>query len=295
MAAPQPAKLLLFWDYDTQWGADRSRSAGGPKQWGALEFENTDRLLELHSSYDVPACFAAVGAAAKPGERPYHDPGQIRRIHNAGHEIASHSYRHDWLPGLNQKELIATLSESKAALEDCIGESVVSFVPPYNQPFDFPKRGSISIAERRTARPYRTGLGTLCRALAETGYRFCRVAYRPWTTRLMEAISGKRLDRPAQVESIGGVCCIRLNTPGGFAGPTLKMLERCRKGDYVVAYGHPHSITSGNSQDHKYLIPFFERVKQLRESGRLEVIRPKDVLFGTVDRAVRNKTITCAS
>src|SRR5262249_26670813 len=92
------ASLVVFWDYDTAWGADRSREPGGPKSWGPLEFEHTERLLELHAEHGVPACFAVVGAAALPGERPYHDPGQIRRIAAAGHEIGSHSFRHEWLP-----------------------------------------------------------------------------------------------------------------------------------------------------------------------------------------------------
>src|ERR1035437_987735 len=90
--------FVIFWDYDTQWGGDRSRSPGGPKNWGRLDFENTERLLELHAQFNIPACFAVVGAAALPGLRPYHDPDQIRRIHAAGHEIASHSFQHDWLP-----------------------------------------------------------------------------------------------------------------------------------------------------------------------------------------------------
>ena len=274
----QPAKLLLFWDYDTQWGADRSRSGGGPKAWGPLEFENTDRLLDLHASYDVPACFAVVGSAAKPGQRPYHDPDQIRRIHRAGHEVGSHSHRHDWLPGLNRQELIETLSRSKAALEDCIGDAVVSFVPPYNQPFDFPERGSISLSERRTARPHRTGLRGLCEALHETGYRFCRVAYRPWTTRLAEAVTRVRLDRPSKIERIANVQCVRLNTPCGFNGPAVRMLERCTAGEYIVAYAHPHSATSGGPQDLKYLETFLQRVAELRRDWRLEVLRPKDVL-----------------
>src|SRR5215470_10951843 len=85
-----PGGFMIFWDYDTQWGADRSRSGGGPKSWGALDFENTERLLQLHEQFDIPACFAVVGAAALPGSRPYHDPEQIRRIHQAGHEVASH-------------------------------------------------------------------------------------------------------------------------------------------------------------------------------------------------------------
>ena len=138
-----PPGFMIFWDYDTQWGADRSRSNGGPKKWGPQEFENTERLLDLHAEYNIRACFAVVGAAALPGPRPYHDPDQIRRIHAAGHEVGSHSFHHDWLPGLNREALNETLARSKAALEDCIGAEAISFLPPWNPPFDYPRRLSI--------------------------------------------------------------------------------------------------------------------------------------------------------
>ena len=277
MVEKDPAKLLIFWDYDTQWGADRSRSGGGPKAWGALDFLNTERLLQIHAEYEAPACFAVVGAAARSGERPYHDPAQIRRIHEAGHEIGSHSLRHEWLPGLDTQQLYADLSDSKAALEDCIGAPVVSFVPPFNQPFDYPARGSISLSERKTARQHRTGLRTLCEALNETGYRFCRVAYRPWHRRALEAICRKRIDTPISPEAISGICCMRLNTPGGFQTPALKMLEQVAGGKYAVVYGHPHSASSGNSQDFRYLVPFLERVRELKRAGRIEIMLPGNV------------------
>ena len=143
------AKLLFFWDYDTQWGADRSRRPGGPKDWGYLEFENTERLLDLHAQYEIPACFAVVGAAALPGQRPYHDPAQIRRIYAAGHEVASHSFKHEWLPGLTHLELSETLRASKDALEQCISAPVNTFVPPFNQPFAYPQKLAPAFSERR--------------------------------------------------------------------------------------------------------------------------------------------------
>jgi hypothetical protein len=270
-----PAQLLFFWDYDTQWGADRSRSRGGPKAWGPLEFENTERLLELHAEHDVPACFAVVGAAALPGERPYHDPNQIRRIHKAGHEIASHSLRHEWLPGLSARELKATLTQSKDALEQCLGVSVVSFVPPFNQPFDYPRRGAFSLSERREARGCRNDLRVLCEALAEAGYQFCRVCYRPIVVRLGEWLSGRPLDRPGHLESIAGVRCARLNTPGGFGSPALAMLDRCAEsGGLVVVYGHPHSLADDTAQGEATLIPFLRDVNRLRREGRVQVCLP---------------------
>ena len=272
------AELMVFWDYDTQWGGDRSRAGAGPRDWGHLEFPNTDELLELHAEYDIPACFAVVGAAAESGERPYHDPNQIRRIHEAGHEIASHSLCHDWLPGLGRSELRQSLARSKDVLEQCIGDQVTSFVPPYNQPFDFPRGLSFSLSERRAVPNDRTDLGRLCDTLRETGYQFCRVSYRPMTQRLLERICRRRLDQPARWERIRDITCIRLNTPGGFAKPGIEMLERCAAGGgVVVVYGHPHSLHAGNSQDQEHLVPFLRRARQLVDDGAVVVRLPRQV------------------
>jgi hypothetical protein len=276
--AQQRARLVLFWDYDGPWGAERSRLPGGPKAWGALEASCTDRLLELHDQYRIQACFAVVGAVALSGDPPYHEPAQIRRIHGEDHEVASHSHRHEWLPALRREQLIETLRSSKAALEDCIGSPVQSFVPPFNQPFDYLAGQSISVAERREAGGSRTTLARLCEGLAETGYRFCRVAYRPMAQRFTEWWAGRRLDRPSRVERIKGVACVRLNAPAGFDQPVMDMLDRCvdRQG-LMVAYGHPHSLHAGGSQDERHLVPFLQRVCAHRNDRRLDVILPRDL------------------
>lgn len=271
-------KLLFFWDYDTQWGAERSRSGGGAKDWGPLEFENTERLITLHEQYDIPACFAVVGAAALPGQRPYHDPDQIRRLHQAGHEIASHSFHHDWLPGLNRKALLETLRRSKDALEQCIGAPVTSFVPPYNQPFDYPRGWSWSLSERREAGTDRTGLRGLCEALKETGYRFARVAYRPWTQRVRERLKGRRLDQPAQLETIEGITCLRLNTPGGFHETVQRCLqEHLDAPGYWLVYGHPHSLSRPGNQCEAYLRALMTQVAEWKHSGSVEILRPQEL------------------
>ena len=270
---------MVFWDYDTQWGGDRSRLPGGTKEWGRLEFENTDRLLELHAQYGIPASFAVVGAAALPGERPYHDPDQVRMIHAAGHEVASHSFRHDWLPGLGREELLDTLRRSKQALEECIGAQVVSFVPPYNQPFDYPPRLSISLAERREAGRRRTGLGDLCTALGDTGYKFCRVSYRSIGERLRERVTKKARTAPARLEMIRGIQCIRMNAPGGFNEHAHRVLDHCaKKGGIVVVGGHPHSLHAGNTQDEHMLVPFLQHARDLHRQGLLRLALPRDFI-----------------
>jgi peptidoglycan/xylan/chitin deacetylase (PgdA/CDA1 family) len=274
------ARLLMFWDYDTEWGcdADRARGLRPAADRGELEFRHTERLLELHADFALPACFAVVGAAATPGERPYHDPDQIRRLHAAGHEIASHTFRHEWLPGLSLEALRETLRLSREALETCIGAPVTSFVPPYNQPFDHLPALSFSRSERRAVPRDRVDLRALCRALGETGYAFCRVSYRPLSLRIADRVARRQVDRPARLERIAGVTCCRLNTPGGFTGETLAMLDQvAARGGIAVVYGHPHSLSADNRQHERWLVPFLARARALHDAGRLDVVRPRDL------------------
>jgi peptidoglycan/xylan/chitin deacetylase (PgdA/CDA1 family) len=281
MRKQQKASLLFFWDYDTQWGADRSRTRGGPKTWGSLEFENTERLLELHAEYDAPACFAVVGAAALPGERPYHDPGQIRRIHADGHEVGSHGFKHEWLPALGPIALRETLVQSRDALEQCIGSPVSAFVPPFNQPFDYPGGLSFSLSERLSVRDDRTDLRQLCSALRETGYAFCRVAYRSIPARLIEGVRGMPWLRSSRLETVEGIACARLNTPGGFTSELLNMIEsRLGSGGLWILYGHPHSVSEpASSQSLENLRGCLERIARWRREGLIRCMLPREILM----------------
>ena len=274
-----PATLLCFWDYDTQWGADRSRSGGGAKDWGRQEFDHTERLLETHAEYGVRACFAVVGAAALSGDRPYHDPAQIRRIHEAGNEVASHSFHHDWLPGLDSRGVLKTLQRSKDALEQCIGAPVISFVPPYNQPYDYPQGWAFSFSERRRAGAERTDLRGLCVALKTSGYRFCRVAYRPLPLQAVERVLRRQFDKPAHVEDIAGIACVRINTRFGFADYAIQMLRRTvEQGGLTVVYGHPHSIMGGDGQNLAHYVKFLRIATDLRRQGKLRIATPRELV-----------------
>jgi Polysaccharide deacetylase len=279
MSQRPAAGLMIFWDYDTQWGGDRSRAGEGRRDWGALEFPNTERLLEVHTAHGVPACFAVVGAAALPGERPYHDPAQIRRIHAAGNEVGSHSFRHEWIPGLTQAELHRTIKNSKDSLEQCVGHRVTAFVPPYNQPFHYPGRLAFSLSEYREAGRNHISLPGMCQALVENGFEFCRIAYRPIWKHLIERVSGRRLTGPASVEKIAGVQCVQINTPCGFDARSKAMLDRSiEEGGLTIAYGHPHSLFMGGSQDLKFLDPFLAYAAGHIRSGRLRAVLPRDIV-----------------
>jgi peptidoglycan/xylan/chitin deacetylase (PgdA/CDA1 family) len=271
-------RVMVFWDYDTQWGAERSRS--GPKSWGPAEFENTDRLLDLLRTHNVPTTFACVGAAALPGDRPYHDPGQIRRMHAEGHEVGSHSFHHDWLPGLAPAKLRESLLRSRETLENCIGAPVVTFVPPWNQPYDYAAVGSISLSERREVRGQpRTDVPRLIAALNDTGYKFARLAFRSGLRRLRERIAGRELPVPAHVAEAKGLKYVLLNTPAGFDEPARAMVRTVAdSGGIAVVWGHPHSLTSDNAQNERHFVPFLEWVAELRARGAVEIVLPRQLL-----------------
>jgi hypothetical protein len=60
-------------------------------QWASFESRvcaNTDRLLEIFDAAGVRGTFFVLGWVAE------HYPELVRRIHRAGHELASHSYGH---------------------------------------------------------------------------------------------------------------------------------------------------------------------------------------------------------
>jgi hypothetical protein len=267
---------MFFWDYDTQWGADRSRK--GPRNWGHLDFKYTDELLDLHAQFGVRACFAVVGAAALPGSHPYHDPAQIRRVHAAGHEVASHSFAHEWLPALDPRALRQTIADSKNALEQCIGAPVLSFVPPFNQPFDHLPGWSISVSERLAAGRNRTTLGRLCEALAESGYRFCRTGYVPIGERISRQLGGS-LFRPRPPEDIAGVTCVRTG-PCGFDKDTVaEMCRRAAPRAPVVMYGHPHSLHgSGSAQSLQPLRQTLALVERWERDGTARSALPSELI-----------------
>lgn len=56
---------------------------------------------------------------------------ELRRMHDAGMEIGSHTVSHARMPELDDTKLSRELTDSKAALEDVIGAAISSFAYPY--------------------------------------------------------------------------------------------------------------------------------------------------------------------
>ena len=85
---------------------------------------NTLRILELLAERQARATFFVLGWVAE------RHPGLIRRIVDAGHEIASHGYGHDLLYNLTEAEFRADVERSRKLLEDTTGQQVLGYRAP---------------------------------------------------------------------------------------------------------------------------------------------------------------------
>lgn len=84
----------------------------------------TDQLLDLLAAHGATGTFFVLGWVAK------HQPALVRRIHEAGHEVASHTFWHRRLPSMSPEEFRRDLLDSRAAIEDACGERIVGFRAP---------------------------------------------------------------------------------------------------------------------------------------------------------------------
>src|SRR5690348_13113135 len=96
-------------------------------EWPALPSRvahNVEVLLELLAESDVTATFFILGWVAD------RHPHVVRRIAEAGHEIASHGWWHYRVTTLQPEEFREEVRSSKALLEDISGQIVSGYRAP---------------------------------------------------------------------------------------------------------------------------------------------------------------------
>jgi polysaccharide deacetylase family protein (PEP-CTERM system associated) len=95
--------------------------------WESLEHRveaNTDRVLALFEAGGVKATFFTLGWVAE------RHPALIRRIAEAGHEVASHGWDHRRVFTMGPEQFRADLAAARKALEDAAGVAVTGYRAP---------------------------------------------------------------------------------------------------------------------------------------------------------------------
>jgi peptidoglycan/xylan/chitin deacetylase (PgdA/CDA1 family) len=87
----------------------------------------TDRILELLAGYDAHATFFQVG------EHAAQHPDLVRRVHERGHEIGNHTWRHDDLSAGDLTDALETLTRTQRVLTDLTGQVPGVVRPPWGR------------------------------------------------------------------------------------------------------------------------------------------------------------------
>lgn len=82
---------------------------------------NVERILELLSQREIKATFFVLGWLAEKR------PAMVRAIASAGHEVASHGYRHTRVTTQEPAAFRADVVKTKALLEDISGQEIIGY------------------------------------------------------------------------------------------------------------------------------------------------------------------------
>jgi polysaccharide deacetylase family protein (PEP-CTERM system associated) len=86
--------------------------------------KNMDRLLEICDRHSIKSTCFIVGDIAK------NKPHIVKKIHSAGHEVASHSFAHELIYNMSPEQFSDDLRISCDLLEQLTGEKVLGFRAP---------------------------------------------------------------------------------------------------------------------------------------------------------------------
>lgn len=227
------------------------------KDWDSLPRRverNTDAVLELFAGAGVKATFFTLGWVAE------RYPALIRRVADAGHEVASHGWDHKRVFTMTPEQFRADLARARATIEDAGGIRVTGYRAP-----------SFSIDQRT---PWAHAI------LAEAGYTYSssvaplahdhygwrdapRFAFRPLPDDAL-------IELPVTVAEIGGK---RIATGGGFfrlfpgALSSFAVRQVNAQARPAVFYFHPWEIDPGQPRvDHA---PLRSRLRHYSRLGAM--------------------------
>lgn len=119
-----PIQNALTIDVEDYFQVAALAEAVGQDDWHSMEYRveaNTDRLLELFDQRNIKATFFTLGWVAEKS------PILVRRIKDAGHEIASHGYSHQLVYNQTPEVFREETRRSKDVLENIIGEPIFGY------------------------------------------------------------------------------------------------------------------------------------------------------------------------
>ena len=125
--SPGPIVNAMTVDVEDYFHVSAFEGSVSRNSWDSLESRvarNTDRLLELFDQAGVRATFFVLGWVAE------RQPALVRRIAEAGHEVASHGFSHRLIYDQSPAEFREDLRRSRAAISNAASVQVNGYRAP---------------------------------------------------------------------------------------------------------------------------------------------------------------------
>jgi polysaccharide deacetylase family protein (PEP-CTERM system associated) len=286
-AGASPASRLvnaLTIDVEDYYQVSAFDEPGRRDRWNAFESRvcaSTDRLLDLMAAASVSGTFFVLGWVAE------RHPALVRRIAEAGHEVASHGYFHRLVYDLTPEEFRADLRRARAAIEDACGAAVRGFRAP-----------SFSITRRSL---------WAFDVLVDEGYAFDSSVYPvrrdrygvPGAPRFAYRVStpaGQLLEVPPSTIRRAG---LTVPVAGGgyfrlypYAVTSLAIREINREGQPAVVYLHPWEIDPGQPRQAGSALSRFRHYVNLERTEPRLARLMSELRFGTMSAAVASARLS---
>jgi peptidoglycan/xylan/chitin deacetylase (PgdA/CDA1 family) len=276
------AKIIFIWDYDSALGQINSTM---PYNFNFRpiyeEIENAEYILASAKKINIKMTFAIIGFAAEESIYPFGNSDQIRKIFSEGHEIASHSWKHEWFPYLTEKQIFKSLERSKSALEKCLERehSIIGFVPPHSRPMSWFKKYSFSLGDRALY-PFHKGgdMGYILKQLSLLNYKWCRVlnAYKPVWEKIISSSNEEQTFSKWEIHH--DIVCVPQHYTG-FDDYAQSYLEKAvGKKEALVIVGHPAALSREKSESKKHFDVFMNKVSGFIKEGKLQAYTVSDYI-----------------
>ena len=258
-------KIILIWDFDGPIGQINSSYPYN------FNFENIDKelenvkwLLPFLAEKKIKCCFAITGFSAEKGPYPFCFPAFIKEIADQGHEIASHSWKHEWTPIFKENQIDKSLKRSKDVLEKATANenSVIGFVPPHNRPMTWIRRGAFSLGDRGIWPFFKLGDNqNLIKLLKDNNYKWVRVSYKSIFMKFglqSKNVTGRVIKR-------NGITIFE-NHYTGFDESVINHILTSNHETYTIS-AHPFMFSLENKKESKKnFINFIDQLKQANQS-----------------------------
>lgn len=106
-----------------EWALAKAEGYGTPEKYKEYD-DFLNRILDLLDSRNIKATCFCTGLMAKDF------PQMVKLIQSCGHEIGCHSNRHTWMNKMTEAEAREDTHAAVTALEQCIGQKVLSYRAP---------------------------------------------------------------------------------------------------------------------------------------------------------------------